>query len=324
MRVLGSQGVSVAPNPKTLIPENTTTLSHPIIVILGPTASGKSALGVSLARRFNGVIVSADSRQVYRGYDLGSGKVTRREMRGVPHYLLNVASPRRQYTAGDFARDFQRVLRRIPRRKPVFLVGGSPFYIEAALNPERLANVKPNPALRRRRERLTTAALIRELERKDPDRAATIDRSNRRRLIRAIEIARASSTTTLHPRPYTLDPLRVIKLGLSLPRPILYQRIDRRVDERLRRGMVKEIARLHERGVSWQRLESLGLEARFLTQHLRGHLTREAAITRLKGAIHAFARRQLTWWRRDRSMHWIHSAAEAERLIQRFLQRRNN
>lgn len=289
---------------------------HSIIVILGPTASGKSALGVSLARRFNGVIVSADSRQVYRGYDLGSGKITRREMRGVPHYLLDVASPRRQYTAGEFARDFQRVVHRIPLGTPVFLVGGSPFYLDAALHPERLANVKPDPALRRRLERLTTRQLVARLSRLNARRASTIDSHNRRRLIRAIEIARAP-IPPLPPSP--IPPLRVLKLGLTLPRPELYKRIDTRVDERMRRGMLLEIAKLHKRGVSWKRLDALGLEARFLAQHLRGQRTREEAITRLKGAIHAFTRRQLTWWRRDRSIHWIRMTTQAEQLIKKFL-----
>lgn len=286
-----------------------------IIVILGPTASGKTSLGIRLAKCFRGVVISADSRQVYCGYDLGSGKVTKREMRGVPHYLLDIASPKRQYTAANFARDFHRTLKRLPKDKPVFLVGGSPFYIEAALHPERLAGVKPNPALRRQLGRRSLPQLLAQLKRRDPKRYATIDRRNRRRVERALEIALSpASPPVTSPRS-----LRVLQIGVSIPRKILYKKIDDRVDSRLRQGMLREIARLHRQGVSWKRLEALGLEARFLARILQKKMPREEATVRLKGAIHAFARRQLTWWRRDNTIRWIQSFAQAKRLVNVFL-----
>lgn len=297
---------------------------HPVrnvIIILGPTASGKSTLGVRMARRFAGVVISADSRQVYRGYDLGSGKVTKRARHGVPHFLIDVASIRRQYTAGDFARDFQRVLAKLDPATPIFLVGGSPFYIEAALDPGKLAGVKPDPKLRARLEKKTTATLVKQFRRCDPKRAATIDPHNRRRLIRAIEVASSKSPHHLQPTTYNPTPLRILKLGLSFPRRTLYARIDRRVDERMRRGMLQETERLHARGASWKRLESLGLEARFLSYAVRGQMTKAEAVERLKGRIHAFARRQLTWWRRDKTIRWIRTPAQAALLVRRFLQR---
>lgn len=294
-----------------------------IIVVLGPTASGKTSLGIRLAKRFRGVVISADSRQVYRGYDLGSGKVTKRQRRGVPHYLLDIASPKRQYTAADFARDFQRALKRIPEDTPVFLVGGSPFYIEAALHPERLAAVKPNPALRQRLTQRTLLQLLAQLKRRDPKRYATIDRKNRRRVERALEIALSPH---LLATPYlstgkagSLFPLRLLKIGITVPRKKLHQKIDRRVDDRLRQGMLAEVARLHRDGVSWKRLEALGLEARFLSHVLQNKITLAEARPRLKGAIHAFARRQLTWWRRDKTIRWTQSVAQAKRLVNVFL-----
>ncbi len=286
-----------------------------VIVILGPTASGKSALGITLAKRFRGVIVSADSRQVYRGYTLGSGKVARRERQGVRHFLLDVVSPKRQYTAADFSRDFQATLKRIPERTPIFLVGGSPFYIDAALHPERLASVNPNPALRRRLARRSLPQLLAQLKRHDPKRYETIDPHNRRRVERALEIVFSPHSSA------ALSPvlLRALQIGISVPRKILYKKIDARVDARLRQGMLREIGRLHTQGVSWKQLESLGLEARFLSFVLQGKMSQEEAMERLKGAIHGFARRQLTWWRRDKTIRWIQSAAQAKCLVNVFL-----
>lgn len=286
-----------------------------VIVILGPTASGKSALGIRLAARFRGVVVSADSRQIYRGYTLGSGKVGKRERRGIRHFLLDVASPKRQYTAADFSRDFQATLKRVPERTPIFLVGGSPFYIDAALQPDRLASVKPNPALRRRLALRSLPQLLAQLKRRDPRRHATIDRLNRRRVERALEIAIQPHTGI----PLAGSQLQTLKIGIAIPRAKLYKKIDARVEARLREGMLREIDRLHARGVSWKRLDALGLEARFLSRALRGTLTLTEATQQLKGAIHAFARRQLTWWRRDQSIHWVTSARQAKVLTRRFL-----
>lgn len=289
---------------------------HSVIVIVGPTASGKTALGVRLAKHFHGIVISADSRQVYRGLDRCFATVTKREMGGVRHYLLRFVPLKRRYTAGDYARDFQRVLKRVPKRTPVFLVGGSPFYIEAALHPEHLANVKPNLALQRRLASRTLPQLLVQLKRLDPQRYRVIDRHNRRRIERAIEIAAAPTPL---PTPHSPLPFRVLTIGLHLPRKKLYTKIDARVDQRLAQGMLAEVQRAHRRGVSWAKLESLGLEPRFLARILRGHLTREEGVQQLKHAIHDFVRRQLTWWRRDRTIRWIRHTTDALRLVRRFL-----
>lgn len=290
---------------------------HTIVVILGPTASGKTSLGIRLAKRFGGVVISADSRQVYRGYDLGSGKVTKREMRGVPHFLIDIASPKRQYSAADFANDFHRTLKRVPVETPIFLVGGSPFYIDAALHPERLAGVKPDPVLRRRLAQHTLPQLLARLKRRDPKRYSAIDRHNRRRVERALEISLSPTPPSVTPR----HSLRILQIGILVPRKILYAKIDDRVDSRLRQGMLYEIASLHTQGIAWKRLEALGLEARFISMIHQKKMSRGVATERLKGAIHAFARRQLTWWRRDRSIRWITKPQQAEQFVRRFLKK---
>lgn len=289
--------------------------THRIIAIVGPTASGKSTLGVRLAKRFGGVVVSADSRQVYRWLNVGAGKITKREMRGVPHYLLDVASPRSVFTVAQYQKKFRTLLKTIPIDTPIFLVGGSPFYIQAALTTADFPAVKPNKALRTHLEKKTTAQLFSFLQAKDPRRASTIEHLNRRRLIRALEII----ATTGKPVPPLNLPQRnnVLLLGITLPREKLYRNIDRRVDARLKQGMIAEIQRLHAEGVSWKRLESLGLEYRDLSFYLQKKLSREDAISQLKFHIHAFARRQLTWFQRM-PVQWISSEAEAVRLIKTY------
>lgn len=292
--------------------------NRPLIAVLGPTAVGKSSLGVALARRFGGVILSADARQVYRGLDAGTAKISPSEMRGVPHFLLDLASPRRTLTVAQFQRAAQRVLRRIPAHQPVFIVGGSPFYLDAILNPSPFPDVPPNPKLRARLERRTTRQLMAMLCRRDQRRAATIDPHNRHRLIRALEIVAALGRVPARPPP---SPTATLKLGLALPRPVLYRRIDRRVDARVP-AMVHEMQRLHRSGLSWRRLDELGLEYRWISRAVRGQLPLADAVARLKGDIHAFARRQLTWWRRDPDIRWMTTQSQARRLTRGFLERR--
>jgi tRNA dimethylallyltransferase len=286
-----------------------------LIVILGPTASGKSALGVKLAKRFHGVVLSADSRQVYRGLNIGTAKITKREMHGVPHHLLDITSPKRQFTVAHFQHAAQRVLQRIPSTTPVFIVGGSPFYLEAITNPRPFPKVKPNPKLRRRFERRTAAQLFVQLRRRDPRRAAAIDPKNKRRLIRALEIVQALGRV---PPRSTVSPFRELKLGLSLPRRKLYKNIDRRLERRMP-GILKEIKNLHANGLSWKRMEQLGLEYRWGSRIVRQLVDRATGRERLKSDIHAFTRRQLTWWRRDQGIQWIPNQRSAERSAKRFL-----
>lgn len=285
-----------------------------VIVILGPTASGKSRLGVRLAKKFRGVVISADSRQVYRGLDIGTGKISRRERRGVPHYLLDVASPRSQYSVARYARDVKRVLVKIPIATPVFLVGGSALYIKAVTEPGWFSGVPPQPALRRRLEKLTTPRLLDRLRRVAPERLATIDRANRRRLIRAIEIA-----TSPHAPTTTIPSAKILKIGLSVPRPVLYRHIDRQIHQRLVSGMIGETAALHRQGLSWARIEALGLEYRVLVAHLRGRLTRSGTELQMKKVTHDFVRRQMTWWKRDQDIHWITNNQTAALYCRRFL-----
>ncbi len=297
---------------------------HQLIVILGPTASGKSTLGIILAKKFQGVIISGDSRQVYRGMDLGTGKVTKKEMMGVPHYLLDVASPKSQYSVAQYVRDVIRVLKKIPPMSPIFLVGGTPFYIDALTKPDSFSSVPPNPALRQRLEKKTTVQLVALLKKKNPTRLQNIDIANRRRLIRAIEISSHQSPPGKGGAAHRagvveLPKFRILKLGIAIDKQLLHKNIARRVESRMRQGMVREVQRLHKHGVSWNRLDALGLEYRWLSRYLRGQLTKPEAVVQLKSSIRHFAKRQMTWWKRDQEIRWVKNQSQASNLVKNHL-----
>lgn len=247
--------------------------------------------------------------------DIGTAKIAKQEMHSVPHFLLDIASPKRTFTVAQFQQAVKHVLKRIPPSTPVFVVGGSPLYIEAILNPLPFPGVKPNIKLRRQLERRTAAQLYAQLRRRDPRRAAAIDPHNKRRLIRALEIVQTLGRVPIRA---AASPFRVLKLGISLPRQELYRRIDRRVDLRVK-AMLTEVRQLRRAGISWKRLESFGLEYRWMSRAVRKQISRPEAVKRLKGDIHAFTRRQLTWWRKDKAITWIRKISQASDLVQKFL-----
>lgn len=294
-----------------------------LVVILGPTASGKSSLGIALAQRFHGEIVSADSRQVYRGLDIGSAKVTPEEQAMVPHHLLDVVDPNEVYTVAQYQQEVNAAIAGILERgHQPFLVGGSPHYIQAVVDNLDIPAIPPQPALRAELESRSLATLLAQLEELDPRSAATIERQNPRRVIRALEVCLVSGKPFSEQRRIA-DPLyESLLLGIQWPRAVLYQRIDARVDERMQQGMVQEVQHLLECGVSPERLEALGLEYRYINRWLRGEYVSEAAmVERLKYAIHDFTRRQLTWFRKETRITWIegYDVCKAEELVEHFL-----
>ncbi len=279
----------------------------PLIVVLGPTASGKSALGIELARRFHGEIVSADSRQVYRGLDIGTAKVTPQEQDLAPHHLLDVADPCEVYTVARFQQEAIAAINGILARGALpLLVGGSPHYIQAVVDHLQIPHIKPQPELRAQLEARPLADLLLQLAELDPQSAASIDRNNPRRVIRALEVCLVSGQPFSQQRGAADLLYRSLLLGINWPRELLYARIDARVDERLQQGMVQETRDLLAQGVSHERLDSLGLEYRYISRLLRGEFASEAEMAqRLKYAIHDFTRRQLTWFRKDRRIVWL-------------------
>jgi tRNA dimethylallyltransferase len=285
-------------------------MKQKLLVIVGPTASGKSALGVELAHRFGGEIVSADSRQVYRGLDIGTGKITKREMKGVPHYLLDVASPKRAFSADDFVKKARAAIADISRRgKLPILVGGTGFYIDALVGRIALPDVPPDPAFRLRVNNRTTAALFTQLRKVDPERARAMstpsERNNRVRIVRALEIA-----NSLGKVPYIKgSPLcaryDVLWLGIRPADTALRERITTRLFARIRGGMVAEAKRLHQAGLSYKRMRELGLEYRSLARLLQNEITKEQLLAELESAIWRYARKQLGYWKRNKNIRWF-------------------
>lgn len=281
-----------------------------IIVILGPTASGKSDLAVEIARRFDGEVVSADSRQVYRGLDIGSGKITPEEMKGVPHYLLSIASPSRVFTASDFARLAGKATKNILRRgKLPVICGGTGFYIDALVYGNSFAAVPPNPKLREELKKLKTEELARRLSDLDPERFTSIDSRNRVRLIRALEIVLQTGKPV--PKRIVSSEYDVLKLGILWKKEELDRRIELRLDRRLEAGMIEEVRRLKfpgkSRGLSWKRLYDLGLEYRFISLYLKGELSYDEMRRKLLTAIRQYSRRQMTWFKRNKEIIWLKS-----------------
>ena len=290
---------------------------QPLVAIVGPTASGKSALAVGLARKFNGEIISADSRQVYRGLDIGTGKITKREQLGVPHHLIDVAEARRQFSVVDFQRLAKTAIQKIAEKNRIpFLVGGTGFWIDAVAYDLRLPQVPPNRKLRAILAAKSPAELMAELKRIDPRRAKTIEQKNPRRLIRAIEIAKAIGRA---PELKKRSPYRMLWIGVKPDDKKLKRLIRRRLFKHIGAGMILEAEKLKKNALSWKRFYELGLEYRFLADYLRGQITKNELIGRLKTATRQYARRQMTWFNRNHSINWVKNAEEAEKLARNFL-----
>ncbi|MEZ4104460.1 MAG: tRNA (adenosine(37)-N6)-dimethylallyltransferase MiaA [Candidatus Paceibacterota bacterium] len=276
-----------------------------ILTVVGPTASGKSDLAVELALRFNGEVISADSRQVYKGLDIGSGKITTEEMRGIPHHLLGVANPISDtYTGADFLRDGRITLEGIlGREKLPIVAGGTFFWLELLRGRKAAAPVPPNLTLRAKLEELTTEELFTKLQEKDVTRANNVDKNNRRRLIRSLEIIE-----TLGKIPevtqYTESPYDWIIIGIDIDKQTLEERIKNRLEKRLGTGMVEEVKNLLEKGVSADKLISFGLEYRYITEYLQDKITYEEMREQIIIKSRQFAKRQYTWLKADPDIIW--------------------
>jgi tRNA dimethylallyltransferase len=293
-----------------------------LIVILGPTASGKSDLAVKLAKKFNGEVISADSRQVYTGLNLGTGKITKKEMAGVPHHLLDVANPKRRFTIADYKTLADAAIADIiARGKTPILCGGTGFYIQAIVDNIVLPDVPPNQKLR---DKLTTIAekspdkIIAMLKKLDTNRAATIDTKNIRRVIRAIEIAKELGTVPAIQSKPLYDSLLI---GLETKPEILRQKIDTRLLARLKKGMLNEARNLHTRGLSWKRMEELGLEYRYMALYLQKKISREQFIEQLGNAIWQYVKHQNTWFKKDQRITWhsLKHAKKIEKIVRAFI-----
>jgi tRNA dimethylallyltransferase len=288
-----------------------------VIAIVGPTASGKTSLGVWLAKKVGGEIISADSRQVYKGLNIGTGKVTKKEMAGIPHHLLDVASPKKQFSVDDFITKAQHCYDVMIRHNKIpIVVGGTGLYIDTFVGRMSYPNVPPNKALRAKLDTKTTEELLAMLQKLDPRRAASIEPHHKRRIIRAIEIARAIGES---PLPTPTPKYDVLWIGLNPAPEKLQKNISTRLKARIKAGMVAEAKRLRKTGLPYKRMEELGLEYRYLALLLQNKLTKNEFEEQLERAINQYAKRQLRWFKRNKDIHWVSGKAEALRLCKKFL-----
>ncbi|MCS7289936.1 MAG: tRNA (adenosine(37)-N6)-dimethylallyltransferase MiaA [Roseiflexus sp.] len=292
----------------------------PLLAIVGPTAVGKTALSLHLARLFDGEIVSADSRQVYRWMDIGTAKPTPAERAAVPHHLIDVVDPDEEFSLALYQDMATAAIADIAARgKSPLLVGGTGQYLAAVLQGWQLPRVAPRPdiraALERQAAELGAEALYERLKEVDPVAAARILPGNVRRIIRALEVYEATGRPISEQRSVQPPPYRITTIWLTLPAPVLYARIDARVDAMMAAGLLDEVRGLLERGYHWNLPSMSGLGYREFRPYFEGRATLEEAVARLKYDTHAFARRQPAWFRRLPNV--VTLPADAPDLLQR-------
>lgn len=285
-----------------------------IIVILGQTSTGKSDFAVEIAKKIDGEIISADSRQVYKEMNLGTGKITKKEMGGIPHYLLDVISPKKVFSVDDFQKKaIKKIEEILSRGKVPIICGGTGFYIDTLIHTRELPKVPPNQKLRKKLENKSTEELFLMLKKLDKERAENIDKKNKQRIIRAIEIINSLGKVPLLKKEKLK--WQTIKIGLELPAEILKERIHTRLLSRIKKGMIKEVENLHKKGISWKRMYELGLEYRYVSIYLRGQYKKSEMIEKLNTEIWHFAKRQKTWFKRDKDIVWFDPRKKNDRKI---------
>ena len=299
-------------------------LLPPLVVLLGPTAVGKTALSLELAQGFQGEIVSADSRQIYRRMDIGTAKPTPEERQRVPHHLLDIREPDQPLSLAEYQALAIRTIQAIQARGRVpFLVGGTALYVKAVVTGMRIPDVPPDPALRQELEALAreqgAEALHRRLQERDPVTAAQIHPHNVRRVVRALEIVLRTGRPKSELEGAEPPPFRSLLVGLDMPREQLHARIEARIRRMILEGWVEETARLLAAGYpeSLPALTSLGY--RELVAHLRGELSLEEAIQRIRVETHRFVRHQYTWFRRMEGVHWFDMSRSPQLAIRELV-----
>lgn len=290
-----------------------------VLVILGTTSTGKTDLALKLAKKFNGELVAADSRQVYKGLDLGSGKLPGGkatvkkshgfwEISGIKVWMYDVVSVNNQYSVFNYVNQANKAINNIHSKgKLPIVVGGTGLYIKALLAGLPNLEVPRNLKLRRELEGLSLMDLQKKIQQLDPKKWEAMnysDQHNPRRLIRAIEVAvKGKKHRKNAAQPLSLKG-NILKIGLKCSRDLLYKRIDERIISRFNEGMIEEAVRLHKKGLSLKRMKQLGLEYGVLADYLQGNSQKEQLINILSGKIHDYARRQITWFKRERNIYW--------------------
>jgi tRNA dimethylallyltransferase len=295
-----------------------------LIVVLGPTACGKTKIATKLAKLVDGEIVSADSRQVYKGMDIGTGKDLvdyNINKKTIPYHLIDIIKPMTSFDVAKYQRLAYKAINNIVGRgKTPILVGGTGLYLDAVVKGYSFSKASPQAKeIRKRLTKLSLKQLLSRLKKIDPKTYRTIQKQNKRRVQRALEIYYESGIPKSKQAPNKKPPYDVLTIGIKFPLEKIYHKIDSRLEARIQEGMIKEVKKLRKSGVTWKKLDNFGLEYRWVSRYLRGIVDYQELVANLKNDIHHFAKRQLTWFKRNKDIKWVTNYNQAEKLAKKFL-----
>lgn len=295
--------------------------ANKIIVILGPTSSGKSSVAIELAREFDGEIISADSRQIYRGLDIGTGKVTKEEQALAKHHMIDIVSPMTNFSAAQFKKKSEKIIKTILKRGKIPIIcGGTGFWIKALVDDVVYPEVKPDYKLRAELEKKSIEELLLLLKEQDTRRAESIDKKNKVRLIRALEICSVLGkvpTITNNQNKY-----QFLQVGIDLPKEKLHQNIEKRLRLRFDEGMISEVEKLHkEKKISWKKMESFGLGYLWIAKYFQKQLPEKELFEKIFQAEKDYAKRQMTWFEKDKRIIWLETSKSIKETAKDFLKK---
>lgn len=293
-----------------------------IIVILGPTASGKSDVAIRLARKFNGEIISADSRQIYRKMDIGTGKVSKKEQKMARHWMIDIVNPKTEYNVSKFKKDTEKIIENISKRgKLPIICGGTGFWIKAIVDNVDFPEVKPDKDLRKRFEKKSAEKLFEILEKLDPERAKNIDAKNKVRLIRAIEICKTLGKVPALNTKYNIpnNKYEFLQIGIDIPKEKLHEKIKRRLEKRFKQGMIKEVENLRKSGMGFLKIQSFGLGYFWIPLYLQNKLSKKELFEKVYQAEKDYAKRQMTWFQKEKRIIWLKNYKKIEKKTRTFL-----
>ncbi|MEI7425806.1 MAG: tRNA (adenosine(37)-N6)-dimethylallyltransferase MiaA [Candidatus Moraniibacteriota bacterium] len=295
--------------------------NNKIVVILGPTSSGKSSVAIKLAQKFNGEIISADSRQIYRSMDIGTGKVTKEEQALAKHYLLDIINPKTNFSAAQFKKKADKIITDILNRgKLPIICGGTGFWIKALVDDIIYPEVKPDYQLREELSLKTTGELFVLLKKQDPVRAKNIDAKNPARLIRAIEICQTlGKVPAIKQQPASLIN-NFLQIGLKLPKEKLHENIKTRLSQRFAEGMISEVENLHKiNKLSWKKIESFGLGYLWIAKFLQKQFPEKELFDKVYLAEKNYAKRQMTWFQKDSRIIWLEKYPTIQNEVKKYI-----
>lgn len=305
-----------------------------IVCVVGPTSSGKTDLGIKLAKEFNGEIINADARQSYTDFDIGTGKpfgghgtINGRRayiVEGVPHYLMDFLEPMRVMTVAEWREEALRIIKGIVNRKQLpIIVGGTGLYIKALVDNLDFPKVEPKPQLRQAFESKSLVELVKLLLKLDPAAAEAIDLKNPRRVIRALEVVTFTGKPFTEQQKSGKPIVEAFQIGIKYSREELFKRIDAEIENMVERGWIDEIREIIKKKISLDAPAMTSIGYRDFLKYIKGEQTLEEAITACKTAVHGYAKRQETWFKRDTRIHWAHCTEEARGMVREWLEGRN-